>query len=101
MRPSRPPPALHLAPTRPLICHARPRSRRGLTFGPRPAVISRLIVVQGDGNQLPEQGLGVRRLVVGEDDRACRLAWQPDGQRLVTRVVTGVKVGGVPGDTGR
>src|SRR5262245_19619970 len=48
------------------------------------AVISKLIATKRDGNHLPEQCLGVRRLVVAEDDDGRRLVRQPDGQRPVT-----------------
>src|SRR5215472_9557835 len=53
----------------------------------------------GGRHELAEQGLCVGGFVVAQDDDARSRAGQPDGQRLVTGVVTRVQVGGVPGDT--
>jgi hypothetical protein len=55
--------------------------------------------VQRHRRELSEQGLGVRRLVVAEEDDAGLLARQPDRQRLEAGVITGMKVSRVPGDT--
>src|SRR5262249_41492772 len=48
--------------------------------------------------QLLEQALDARRLVVGEDGDAGRLAGEPGGERLVAGVIARMEVGRLPAD---
>src|SRR5215475_3575813 len=48
--------------------------------------------------QLLEQAFDARRLVVGEDGDAGRLAWEPGGERLVARVIARMEVGRLAAD---